>query len=99
MKDKLKRVDVVIAKHPELHAECKIGSLAVKLAREAIFGDEILKQCTPRGRPGILALPQVELNLLKQILFKRFPQYGSCPENFEKNGRLLKMLLAKRVKD
>ena len=29
--------------------ECKITLLAVKLAREAFFGDGILKRCTPRG--------------------------------------------------
>ena len=48
-----------------LHMKCMIGKLYVKLAREAIFGGAVLKQCTPRGCGGFPVLPQVELVLLK----------------------------------
>ena len=44
---KLKSVHDVLQKYSTLRVESKIGILAVKLAREAIFGDDIPKQCTP----------------------------------------------------
>lgn len=44
----------------ELQTDSKIGNLAVKLAREALFGDRILKCCTPRGWQDIPALSQTE---------------------------------------
>ena len=56
----------VIQKYPDLLTESKIGVLAVKFARlAAFFGNDILKQCTPRGWQGLPALPQAELNMLK----------------------------------
>ena len=82
---KVKNVHDVLQKHPNLLGkESKIGSLAVKLAREAIFGDDILKLCTPRGCNDKPALPQRELNHLKAVLFEQFPRFRSHPEQFEK---------------
>ena len=59
-----------------LRVESKIGILAVKLAREAIFGDDVLRRCTPRGWNDMPALPQIELNHLKAALFGQFPRFG-----------------------
>ena len=82
---KLKNVNDVLQKHANLLGdESKIGRLAVKLAREAIFGDDILKLCTPRGFNDKPALPQMELNHLKAVLFEQFPCFQSHPEQFEK---------------
>ena len=46
---KLKNVHDLLKKYSTLRVESKIGILAVKLAREAIFGDDVLRRCTPRG--------------------------------------------------
>ena len=67
-----------------LQTESKIGVLAVKLARQAFFGDETMKKCTPRGWQDLPALPQSELNTLKVTLYKQFPRYWNCPEEYEK---------------
>ena len=45
----LKSIPKVLQKYLELQTESKIGILAVKLAREALFGGKTLKQCIPRG--------------------------------------------------
>ena len=44
----------------------KISRLAVKLAKEAYFGPEVMKNCTIKGKFN--ALPQEELSELKQFL-------------------------------
>ena len=81
---KLKNVHDVLKKYSNLRVESKIGILAVKLAREAIFDDDVLRRCTPRGWNDMPALPQIELNYLKAALFGQFPRFWSCPEQFEK---------------
>ena len=69
-----------------LHLTTKSGkmtTLAVSLAREAVFGDDVLSQCTAKGcgdRPG---LPHTELMLLKEIIYKAYPQYKDSPHVFE----------------
>ena len=62
-------------KYPKLHTEGKIGLLAVKLSREAIFGDQLMRQCTVRGCRGLPALPYDGLKVLKDALLSVFPQY------------------------
>ena len=63
MKEKLKTPALVIQQYPKLRGEGKAGTLAVKLAREAFFGDDVLVQCTPGGSRDLLALPCIELNV------------------------------------
>ena len=94
-KQQLQSIPDVLEKHTALRTECILGVLAVKLAREAIFGDPILRRCTWNDTP---ALPQAELNLLKTILFEQFPRFWSCPEEYEKNGLLPKKELLKPVR-
>lgn len=79
----LKSVPEVLQKYSSLRTECKSGVLTVKLAREAFFGDAVLKRCTPRGWKDSPALPQTELNQLKATLYGQFPRFWSCPEQFE----------------
>ena len=62
-----KSIPEVLLKYPDLQSECKIGKLAVKLAREAVFGDAVLRRCTPKGWQDMPALPQRELNMLKTV--------------------------------
>ena len=82
-KENLLPVKGVLAKYNSLHFDSKIGILAVKLAREAYFGDHVLMRCTPKGRQQFPALPQVELNHLKATLFELFPTYWQRPEGFD----------------
>lgn len=70
---KLAPIPFVLWKYSALHTECKIGELCVKLAREAIFGNAVLKRYTLRGWNGLPALPQMQLALLKTTVFEQFP--------------------------
>ena len=78
--------------------EGKIGALAVKLAREAIFGDDVLRRCTPGGWSNMPALPQAELNLLKCTLFEQFPCFWTCPEEYEKTWAIAQEAIAQACK-
>lgn len=82
-KAKLTTPEAVIAKYCHLRVESKVGMLAVKLAKEAFFGKDVLAQCTVSGFRDLRALPLNELNDLKQTLFQQFPNYWSSPEEFE----------------
>ena len=62
-------------KYPSLHANSKAGALAVKLAREALFGEEVLAQCTVSGLRQLPTLPLAELNQLKQTMLAQFPEF------------------------
>ena len=81
---KLSSVDMVITKYSsKLKGEAKAPTLAMKLAKEAIFGDEVMKKCTPVGGRDLPGLPVVELQMLKQAMFNKFPQYWQNPCEFE----------------
>jgi len=79
----LRNVDDVIAQHRNLLHEDKAGTLCQILAKEAIFGKDVLSQCTVTGKGGSLALPVQEMNNLKKKIFSLFPMYHSSPEQFE----------------
>ena len=53
--------------------------LAVKLAKEAFFGDAILARCTVIGEHTFFQ----EVNELKTVLFHQFPQYWKSKHEFE----------------
>ena len=82
-KSKLSNPDTVLAKYRNLRIESKVGMLAIKLAKEAIFGEDVLAQCTVSGCRNLPALPVEELNQLKQALFQQFPSYWTTPAEFE----------------
>ena len=75
--------DDVIRKYPKLKGESKAGKLAVKLAKEAYFGDKILVQCTVSGCQDLPALPVQELSELKQTMLLLFPKFCNSPQEFE----------------
>ena len=75
-----------------------MSCLAVKLAREAFFGDSTLKRCTPRGWNDLPALPQAELNQLKATLFAQFPCFWAWPEGFEQKWRIAQESIAQASK-
>ena len=82
-KAKLITPEAVLDMFRSLRVESKIGMLAVKLAKQAYFGENVLVHCTVSGCRGLPALPLHELNELKQFLFNQFPRYWNSPEEFE----------------
>ena len=83
-KENLSKISDVLLKYRHLQTEQTMGSLAAKLAREAIFGEDVMKRCTPKGWTDLPALPQAELELLKTTLFELFPRFRTCPWEFER---------------
>ena len=82
-KDTLLSVEDVLKKYPKLKHESKAGTLACKIAKEAIFGSDVMKRCTPIGNRELPGLPEKELKVLKRTMFTRFPQYWSNKVEFE----------------
>ena len=76
-------VDAALQKYSHLLIDSQFGAFAVRLAKEVFFGDNVLKQCTTRGRGGCPALPHKVLTALKMTLFYNFPDYWTKPEAFE----------------
>ena len=52
----------IFAKYPNLCCVSKAKTLAVKLARDAIFGDDVLIRCTVAGGRDHPGLPVNELS-------------------------------------
>ena len=48
-KFKLIPVDMVVAKYPKLRTVSKASTLAVKLPKESVFGEDAMRQCTVHG--------------------------------------------------
>ena len=70
-------------KYPKLVNEAKIGALAVKLAKESIFANDLMKTCTVKGHRDLPALPAEGLNRLKETLYGLFPKFWENPASFE----------------
>ena len=81
-REQLQSAPEVLQKYSSLRTEGKSGALTVKLTRDAIFGDSVLKRCTPQGWKDLPALPLTELNQLNTILYRQFPRFWSGPEQF-----------------
>ena len=79
----LRNIDEVIAQHRHLLHDDSAGTLCQILAKEAVFGKDLLARCTVTGKGGTLALPVQEMNNLKKKIFSLFPMYHSSPEQFE----------------
>ena len=58
----------VVDKYPKMLKESKIPSLAIRLAKEAFFGKEVMSFCTFRGVGSYHALPDTEVKKLKEFL-------------------------------
>ena len=74
-KDKIVSVSEVLSKYPSRCCTSKVKTLAVKVAREAIFGDDVLIKCTVARERELPGLPVYELAQLKQAMFNLFPQF------------------------
>ena len=76
-------VQEVLDRNKNLVRVSRAGKLSVKLAKEAFFGEEVMRQCTPLGMRGLPALPKEELARLKTTLIGLFPAYRRNPAEFE----------------
>ena len=82
-KGMLRSVDAVVCSSHHLCNAKKLPTLAVKLAKEAVFGNDVLKKCTVAGERGFPGLPVRELEELKRILLMQLPQFWNTPLQFE----------------
>ena len=60
-----------------------MGTMAVILAREVYFGEEVMGQCTAKGYGDKPGLPIQELKALKEDIRKLYPQYLNNAVAFE----------------
>ncbi len=81
----LKPAIEIIEKYSKLKKESSASKLAIKLAKEAFFGETVLRQCTVMGCRKFPGLPIKELNDLKQTIFGLFPIYWANNAGFESN--------------
>ena len=83
-KQGLKSIQQVMAENGQLTSyTSKITTLAVILAREAVFGDDVLGRCTAKGCGDRPALPHGELLQIKQTIYSAYPQFKESPHVFE----------------
>ena len=75
-KSKLSSVKSTIEKYHNIKSESKTPTLAWRIARKAVFGDYVLKQCTPLESRDLPGLPLAEKKEIKNIIFNNylFPQ-------------------------
>lgn len=83
-KSSLISVDDVLHKYKKDVLRNRVSTIGVRLARKAIFGDAVMKRCTPMGRKSYPALPTEPLSLLKSVLFKTFSGSWSKPSDSER---------------
>ncbi len=72
-------IEVVLQRNSNLKKESCAPTLACRIAREAVFGTEVMKKCTRFGSKSLPALPQTELLEIKKAIFNIFPQYWGNP--------------------
>ncbi len=82
-KDKLQNPEAILTKHPRLRCDSRVATLAVKLAKDAYFGEKVLAKCTVMGERELPGLPRVELVEMKKLLFIQFPKYWQSKQQFE----------------
>ena len=83
-KTKLKSAQDVISENANLASQVgSMTTLAVVLARETFFGEEVMGQCTAKGHGDKPGLPHQELMELKGIIKGAYPQYWNSPHAFE----------------
>ena len=81
--EKLTPIADTIQRHIKLKTKSKASTLAVKLARDSIFGIKVLHMCTVAGGRGLPALPVAEVRKLKETIFHLFPDYWNNSIEFK----------------
>ena len=81
---KLQSVTRIIKNNSDLVGkDGRVTTLALILARECFFGEDVMIQCTPQGGSDKPGLPYAELMQLKEEIRKTFPQYWNVPQEIE----------------
>lgn len=91
-KSELFSVDEFMAHHSAAISDQKftLGSLAVKLASDVIFGKKVLMKCSPSGcRGGLYGLPVAEFNRLKQLVLDCCPSLWDNMPEFERQWKVV----------
>ena len=70
----LRPVDEVLLLNTMYRVLSKASTLAVKLAKEAFSGDNVLVWCTVAEDRGFSGLPHKEMQELKGLMLRQFPQ-------------------------
>jgi len=78
-----KTIQEVIEKNKTFKNENKAPTLAMRIARDAMFGEKLMKKCTSLGCRDLPGLPRRELYQLKTTIFHMFPQYWEVQKQFE----------------
>ena len=53
-------VEVVLAQNTKLKGPGKAGTLALKLAKQCLFGEDVLRHCSPWGPPHCWPFPELK---------------------------------------
>ena len=80
MKSQLTCVNDVLHKYPKPRSRSEAGTIAVILAKDAIFGEAVMRKCTNMGNSDLPAIPEKELRELKDIMRQVCHE---CPNEFE----------------
>ena len=80
-------IDEVIEANHKFTIKSKISTLALRIARDAVFGEEVMRQCTVMGNREYPGLPRPELFQIKETLYSLFPELWNAPEEFEAFGQ------------
>ena len=80
-KDQLVHQELVLSKYQSLVKESTVGTLAVKLANESFFGNDILRKCTVMGCRDYPALPLAELS---KLYLHCFPSTGTITQTLKR---------------
>ena len=75
-------------KHPKLRCTSKVGTMAVKLAKDALFGEDAMARCTVAGEHDLPGHPIEELQHLKHTIFMLFHGMWDSPQEFEPMWKL-----------
>ena len=78
-----KSIRAVIEQNHKLTSTSKVSTLAVRISRDAVFGEKVMKQCTALGGRDLPGLPREELYEIKKSVFDLFPMFWKNKEDFE----------------
>ena len=80
---KLISIAEVIGKYPKLLSKDKASRLAIKMARESVFGNETMRCSTVRGTQDLPALNSDGMDAIRNALFSRLPISWSSLAEFD----------------
>ena len=76
-------VDEVLLKYPKLCCQKNVSRLAVKIARESIFGQKVMQESTPSGTLKLKKLAPCKLETIKNTIHTFFPSSDINAAEFE----------------